>query len=413
MRSICLIACILAGLAGAEGKVVKFAPDPKIQEQVQEAFITSEPGTTFEFAPGRYEFASGLSLDLKGATIKGAGMEKTIWTFKLQDSGSEGILVTADGVTLQDFAIEDTKGNAFKSNAANNLTLRNVRTEWTGGPKTDNGAYGLYPVNGTNILIEGCVVKGASDAGVYVGQSRNIIVRRNEVQFNVAGIEIENCYNADVYENVATNNVGGILVFDMPGLPQKHGHDHRVFHNKVFKNNTPNFAPPGNTVAGVPAGTGLMVMANHNVELFENDVRDHGTANVMLSSWLATLKPYNDNEYDTNPEGVHIHHNTFGPCGDNPGGQGGANLEKLLGKPLPDVVWDGIVDARKLVNGELPADKRIYVHDNKKEGGETTVASLGGIDHLLVMDNKGVNRDPKQFAGSLPPIAPVKIEGVK
>ena len=413
MRMICLMACALAAVASARGNVVQFSPDPKIQEKVQEAFITSDPGTTFEFAAGRYEFEMGLSLDLKGATVKGAGMEKTIWTFKTQDAGSEGLLVTGAGVTLQDFAIEDTRGNAFKSNAANDLTLRRIRAEWTGGPKTENGAYGLYPVNGTNVLIEGCVVKGASDAGVYVGQSRNIIVRNNEVQYNVAGIEIENCYNADVYENTATNNVGGILVFDMPGLPQKHGHDHRVFHNKVFKNNTPNFAPPGNTVAGVPSGTGLMVMANHSVELFENDVRDHGTANVLLSSWLATLKPYHDPEYDTNPEGIHIHDNTFGPCGDNPGGKGGANIAQLIGKPLPDVVWDGIVDDKKLVNGQMPADKRIYIHDNKKDSGEVGVVNLGGIDHLLVMDNKGVNRDPKQFEGKLPSIAPVKIDGVK
>jgi parallel beta-helix repeat protein len=170
----------------------------------------------------------GLSLDLDNCTIQGAGHDKTIWTFKTQDAGAEGLLVTADGITLQDFAIEDTRGNAIKTNAANNLTFRRVRTEWTGGPKADNGAYGLYPVNGTNILVEDCIVKGASDAGVYVGQSKNVIVRRNEVQFNVAGIEIENCYNADVYHNIATNNTGGILVFDMPGLPMKDGRDHRV-----------------------------------------------------------------------------------------------------------------------------------------------------------------------------------------
>lgn len=399
--------------AQAEGKVVKFAPGADIQTQVQEAFITAEPGTTFEFAEGRYVFDMGLSLDLDDTTIRGAGMDKTVWTFKTQDAGSEGLLVTADKVTLEDFGMEDTRGNCFKSNAANDLTIRRVRTEWTGGPKTDNGAYGLYPVNGSNILIEECVVIGASDAGVYVGQSKNVIVRRNRVEFNVAGIEIENCHHADVYENIATNNTGGILVFDMPGLPVKHGQAHRVFKNKVYNNNTPNFAPPGNTVGGVPAGTGLMVMANYNVELFDNDVRDHGTANVLLSSWLSTLKPYSDPEYQTNPEGIHIHGNTFGPCGNNPGGKGGKQIAQLTGTPIPDVVWDGIVDQSKLVDGKLPADRRIYVHSNKKEGGETTVASLGGVDVLLKMDPAGVNRDPQQFAGELPSLPEVKISGVK
>ena len=414
-KALLSVAMVLGTALGAqaEAKVIKFAPNADIQTQVQEAFITADPGTVFEFAEGRYEFEMGLSLDLDGTTIRGAGMDKTVWTFKTQDAGSEGLLVTADKVTLEDFGIQDTRGNCFKSNAANDLIIRRVRAEWTGGPKAENGAYGLYPVNGSNLLVEDCVVIGASDAGVYVGQTKNVIVRRNRVEYNVAGIEIENCHHADVYDNIATNNTGGILVFDMPGLPVKHGQAHRVFKNKVFNNNTANFAPPGNIVAGVPAGTGIMVMANYNVEIFENDIRDHGTTNIMLTSWLATLKPYNDPEYQTNPEGIHIHSNTFGACGDNPGGKGGKDIAKLTGPPIPDVVWDGIVDARKLVDGKLPAERRIYVHSNKKDGGEVAVASLGGIDSLIKMDPAGVNRDPQQFAGELPRVQPVSLPGLE
>ena len=36
----------------------------------------------------------------------------------------------------------------------------------------------LYPVESTNVLIDGCVAIGASDAGIYVGQSQNIIVQK-------------------------------------------------------------------------------------------------------------------------------------------------------------------------------------------------------------------------------------------
>lgn len=412
-RALMVVTTLVACTSTANAAKFFFNPNTP-QETIQEAFITAEPGTSYYFAEGKYSFETGLSVDLDNAHISGAGMDKTIWNFKSQDAGAEGLLVTADGVTLEDFAIEDTRGNAFKSNAANNLTIRRVRTEWTGGPKADNGAYGLYPVNGSNILVEHCVVKGASDAGVYVGQSRNVIVRHNEVQFNVAGIEIENCYNADVYENTATNNTGGILVFDMPGLPQKGGNSHRVFHNKVFANNTANFAPPGNTVAGVLAGTGLMVMANHNIEIFENDVRDHGTCNVMLTSWLATFKKYDDPQYETNPEGIHIHHNTFGPCGSNADARvAGQNVVKMTGTPVQDIVWDGIVDEKKLVNGKLPADRRIYIHDNKKEGGETTVINLGGLKNLVDLDPAKTSRDASAYAGSLPAIPAVTIPGVK
>jgi len=38
---------------------------------------------------------------------------------------------------------------------------------------------------------------------------------------NVAGIEIENCTDADVYENISTNNTGGVLVFDLPDFAKE------------------------------------------------------------------------------------------------------------------------------------------------------------------------------------------------
>ncbi|MBK6512223.1 MAG: right-handed parallel beta-helix repeat-containing protein [Haliea sp.] len=119
--------------------------------------------------------------------------------------------------------MENTSGDAIKVKDANGVTFRRVRVEWTNGPDENNGAYGLYPVGCRNVLIEDSEVRGASDAGVYVGQSENIIVRRNYVYENVAGIEIENSKFADVYENNTTGNTGGILVFDLPGPPVQGG----------------------------------------------------------------------------------------------------------------------------------------------------------------------------------------------
>src|SRR6185369_12957100 len=84
---------------------------------------------------------------------------------------------------------------------------------------------------------------GASDAGIYVGQSTQIVLRDNRAEMNVAGIEIENSTYADVYNNTATNNTGGILVFNLPGLPVKDGRKTRVYSNHIHDNNTDNFAP--------------------------------------------------------------------------------------------------------------------------------------------------------------------------
>ena len=163
---------------------------------------------------------------------------------RARPSGAEGLLVNASDFTIEHLAIEDSKGDGIKINEGSNITIRGVRVEWTGEPKTSNGAYGIYPVKTRNVLIEDVVAIGASDAGIYVGQSENIVLRGSRAERNVAGIEIENSFNADVYDNVATGNTGGILVFNMPNLTQP-GHSTRVYNNKVVGNNLGKFRRQG------------------------------------------------------------------------------------------------------------------------------------------------------------------------
>lgn len=410
MRNLVWMVLLALGMTASAAEPVRFTPE-NTEAEIQEAFILSEPGTTFEFAEGTYAFTLGLSLDLDGAVVKGAGMDKTVFTFKDQDAGAEGLLVTSDNVTLSDFAIEDAKGNAFKSNGANNLTLRNLRTEWTGGPKATNGAYGLYPVSSSNVLIDGCVAIGASDAGIYVGQTKNVIVRNSRAEYNVAGIEIENCHGADVYDNIATNNTGGVLVFDLPGLPMQRGNHVRVFRNKIFNNDTPNFAPPGNIVAKVSRGTGLMIMSNSDVEVFENDIRDHRSYNVLICSYLSSGEEIKDPNYYPYPEGIFIHKNTFGKGGWEPSEQLAQMTASMLGGTLPDITWDGFINEELLVEGVLPADKRIYISNNTKEEGELTFANLQASAIAKGDLTAGIKRDLAEHAGSLPPLPAIEIPG--
>ena len=145
----------------ATGAFAAISPGPNVQEEVQEALILVEKGGTIEFTAGTFEFTRSLSLDVDGVTLKGAGIDKTIFSFKKQDAGSEGLLITSDGVTLRDFAVEDTIGDAIKSKGADQISYLNVRAEWTGGPKSTNGAYGFYPVQSEDVLIDGCVAIGA------------------------------------------------------------------------------------------------------------------------------------------------------------------------------------------------------------------------------------------------------------
>lgn len=340
MRRLALLAAGAALIAGAaQAKVIAVGPGGDAQEKLQTALLDAKPGDTVQIAAGRYELTDGLSLDVDNVTVKGAGPDKTVLSFKGQKGAGEGLLVTSDKVTVRDFAVEDSKGDGIKSKGADQISFLNVRVEWTGGPSEKNGAYGVYPVSSTNVLIDGVVVKGASDAGIYVGQSKNIVLKNSRAEFNVAGIEIENSMNADVFDNLSTHNAGGILVFDLPGLPQMGGHSTRVFRNKVVNNDTPNFAPKGNIVAQVPTGTGIMLMANRNVHVFENEIDGNATSAVML---IAYSQDYQDVSYNPLPRDIVVRNNKIGKNGWAPKFAGGDVLVKELGGPLPPVVWDGV-----------------------------------------------------------------------
>lgn len=325
--------------AAAQAKTLSVAPGPEAQERIQTALLDAKPGDVVQLAAGRYELTDGLSLDVDDVTVKGAGPEATVLSFKGQKGAGEGLLVTSDRVTVRDLGVEDTKGDGVKSKGSDQISFVNVRVEWTGGPKETNGAYGVYPVSSTNVLIDKVVVRGASDAGIYVGQSKNIVVKRSRAEFNVAGIEIENSMNADVFDNVATRNTGGILVFDLPNLPQMGGHSTRLFRNKVVQNDTPNFAPKGNIVANVPTGTGVMIMANKNVHVFDNEIAENQSAAVMLVSYT---EKFDDKTYNPLPRDIVVRDNRLGRNGWDPKFTGGEILAKMMGGALPPVMWDGV-----------------------------------------------------------------------
>ena len=340
---------------------------PNMQKNLQLKFLNAKPGDVITIPAGRFEFQRSLSLKVDGVTVRGAGMDKTILDFKNQISGAEGILVTANDFTIEDLAIEDAKGDALKINDGKNIVVRRVRTEWTNGPDTNNGAYGIYPVQTENTLIEGAIAIGASDAGIYVGQSRNVVVRDSRAEYNVAGIEIENTVDADVYNNVATNNTGGILVFNMPNLSLE-GVRTRIYNNQIVDNNTANFAAPGGAVAGVPAGSGISINSNDLVEVFDNDLKNNQTAHIVISSVYSTN--YSDREnassFDPYPEKISIHDNRYEGGGVDPDTDYLPQLKNaVFGEEgsFPNVIWDGFVNPELVVDGKLPAEYQICIYN--------------------------------------------------
>jgi parallel beta-helix repeat protein len=348
------------------------------EKKIQKQLILAKDGATISLPAGNFTLQGSLSLESKkNITIKGKGMGKTILSFKNQTEGAEGIRVSnASNITIQDLTVQDSKGDAIKTMNVKGITFRNVKTEWTGEVKETNGAYGLYPVSCEGVLIEGCEARGASDAGIYVGQSKNIIVRKSKAYENVAGIEIENSLYADVYENESFNNTGGVLVFDLPDLVQKKGGNVRVYKNIIKENNHRNFAPKGNIVASVPPGTGLMIMATSQVEVFENQIINNITGQTSIVSYLINQLPIKDEKYYPYPTAIFIHDNIYQrnktmPTQESPMGM---VLGQIFGENVPDILFDGIIDPNTLgADGKMKPELQICIRNNKN-------ASFGFLD---------------------------------
>lgn len=345
-----------------------------VQKRYQTKLILAGNGTTIDLDAGTFTFTGSLSLeDKKRIIIRGKGIDKTVLSFKGQTDGAEGLRVSnAEDIVIENLTVQDTKGDGIKTMNVKGITFRNVKVEWTGPPKSDNGGYGLYPVQCDNVMIDACTAIGASDAGIYVGQSRGIVVKNSKAYHNVAGIEIENSRNADVFDNEAYENTGGVLVFDLPDLVQKQGGNVRVFNNYIHDNNLPNFAPEGNIVASVSDGTGLLILAANGVEVFGNRFLRNQSVGTGVVSYLITERPITDKAYYPFSTAVSIHDNVYGR---NPGpassrGRYGKIFREILkaGQEIPHILYDGIADPATFdKDGKPLPDRRICIRNNKNQ----------------------------------------------
>ncbi|GGD97576.1 hypothetical protein GCM10011515_16700 [Tsuneonella deserti] len=376
MSRLALLALTAAG-APAMAATHTVAPGEGGQQRLQEALIVAQPGDEVVLGAGRFVLDDGLSLDVDGVTVRGAGMNATVLDFTGQKDAGEGLLVTSDKVTLRDFAIENPHGDGIKSKGADAIVYQRVRVTWTGGPKETNGAYGLYPVESDGVLIAECEVSGASDAGIYVGQSKAITVRNSVARHNVAGIEIENSRDALVEANYVTGNTGGILVFDLPSLPVMGGGNTIVRSNLVVHNTTPNFAPKGNIVAGVRRGTGVMVMANDGVLVEGNTILDNPTAPVMVVAY--PLK-FDDKSYNPYPRNVTIGVNQVDAGGTDPQFEGKEQLLAAFGGALPPVLWDGLSQAGTVALRVDPSIKGWSLNLPTQGGGLDAAVKPGPLE---------------------------------
>ncbi|BCW95215.1 MAG: parallel beta-helix domain-containing protein [Fimbriimonadales bacterium] len=304
------------------GRVVEVRPGESIQEAVDKAGRNG----VVRIYPGTYH--ENVLVIHHGVTIEGVIRNGKRPVLDGRNILPDAISGLGNDFKVMNLEIRNYQGNGVVVHKARNVIYRNLILHNT-------GLYGVYPVECDGVLVEDCKVSGTRDAGIYVGQSRNIIVRRNEAFQNVTGIEIENSVNAIVEDNYVHNNTGGILVFLLPFNPSKVLDGCIVRRNRVINNNTPNFADPEAIVSNVLKGTGIMLLAADNTEVYENEVVGNGTFGIMTIGLRQIFPEPTPLDVDPNPDGNRIYNNILRDNAKDPD-----ERLKRFGVPAVDLLWD-------------------------------------------------------------------------
>lgn len=295
-------------------------------QRIQDAIDLAQAGDVIEIAPGVYH--ETLTLDLSGITLEGRieGDRRAV----LDGRGvlADGIIGSGSDLVFSGLAVRNYTANGIMVNLGKRITFRDLELK-------DTGLYGLYPVEVLDVLIEGCKVEGARDAGIYVGQSSRIVVRGNRANGNVTGIEIENSTDALVENNEIFGNTGGILVFGLPNNPSKLSRGCRVERNHVYDNNLANFADKNAVVAGVPAGTGILVLAGDDVEIAHNRIKNNDSFAIGVAGLDMLFGPGSNYDIEPHSDRVFVHDNEFAGNGGKP-----APAIHEAGLDGADLLWD-------------------------------------------------------------------------
>jgi parallel beta-helix repeat protein len=320
---------------------------------LQAAVDAAAPGDKILILPGMY--AEEVVVQTDGLQLVGCGAA-TNDRPRLVPPGGVGphpngiFAANVDGLVFQGLEVFDWDENGIFVTGATGVTFRDVV-----GDGNANSVYAIYPVQSRDVLIEGCVARRIADAGIYVGQDENIVVRYNLAEDNVAGIEIENSAFAQVYGNLARHNTGGMLVFKLPGPPLQLSNDHEVFDNVSIDNDTPNFGDPNSAVGAIPDGTGLLVLSNDSSDFHHNILQGNGTFGLAVvdQRTVNLLSPgsFNPESPDQRAEGNIfrdnlITGNAFNPDATPPNDvppEVATNLIYLLGEGAPNCFVGNVV----------------------------------------------------------------------
>jgi len=312
-----------SGVPAHEPTVVRVGPN----ETIQQAVDRSGPGDTIEVPYGIYH--ESVVLDWSDVTLVGIPNDKGEWPIiDGEGTRSDGVIASGNNFEMYNFAVKNYTSNGVLVEGATKVYLHDMYIENT-------GVYGVYPVRCTDVLIERIEATLMNDAAIYAGKSLDVVIRDNETYGNVIGIELENTANGEVYNNYSHDNTMGILIDLLPQLPSKVSIYTKVHDNIIENNNGENFAKEGTTVAFAPPGTGILILAGDEVEIYNNTITGNKSGGLAVFNMKIVFKA-NEIDVGPNPEHVHAYDNIY----ENNGYDAAPFVKELLGGGF-DIIWDG------------------------------------------------------------------------
>jgi parallel beta-helix repeat protein len=330
---------------------------------IREALAAARSGDTIEVGPGVYH--EGLPGDLNALTVTVDGIElvgkpRHGHPVVLENAGNQsfGIWVSPansagpgpeadpekppcgfDGSTIRGFALEGFTIRGFAQHGLHLACVEHFRIE--DNVSEGNHVYGLFPVLSRDGILSGNLVRGSDkDAGIYVGQSDRVLIAGNRAEDNLLGLEVENSRDCSVYGNELTGNTLGIIVDILPDKIRLTQERTVVAGNRVHDNNRANSAEPGDIIAVLPPGIGILLSGADTTRVALNHVHGNQFAGIaVVSLCLAFVLQGQDGcpaglEVNPDPDGNRIVGNRVTGNATVPTG---TPLDALLG----DLVWDG------------------------------------------------------------------------
>ena len=313
-----------ATAAGSGPQTITVQPGETIQAAVDRA----RPGDTVEIPYGVYH--ERVAVDMSDITLRGVANDAGEWPV-LDGQGvlSEAVIASGNRFAVGNLHVRNYTDNGILVEGAQGVHFHDIVAE-------NVGTYGVYPVRSSDVVIERVTVSGVDDAGIYAGQSENVIVRDSTAFGNVIGIELENTLGGEVYNNHLYGNSNGILIVLLPQLTSKISSGAKVYNNVVEDNNIANFAPEGATARIVPPGSGILLIGADDNEVYGNTITGNKTAGLAIFSLTGT-GAFNENELDVGPlaENNYAHDNYYENNAYDPD-----PIVAELGIPAGDILWD-------------------------------------------------------------------------